>query len=90
MVKNPFRSSHVQNKSGTDHIIFWTNVEQVLWKHGDMCEKYLSGYTKKGRKFFGHGMYIKNNLEEVHLIVPQRSLGWKPVNEIKGVNIADN
>ena len=54
-----------------------------------MTEKYLSGYTKKGRKFFGHGMYIKDELVDVHLIVPQRSLGWKPVNEIKGVNIGD-
>ena len=90
MVKNPFRSSHVQTKSGINHTIFWTNVETVLWKDKDVSEKYLSGYTKKGRKFFGHGMYIKDELVDVHLIVPQRSIGWKPVNEIKGVNIGDN
>ena len=86
MIETAFRTSQVINKSGHTHVIHWTEKGRKLWSSGDMCERDLVGLTKKGRKFFGIGCFIKDELDYVIHIVPQRSLGWKAVNEIKGVN----
>ena len=86
MIDKAFRISHVENKSGHAHVIHWTESSKPIWSLGDMCERNLIGLTKKGRKFYGIGCYIKDELDCVMHIVPQRSLGWKPVNEKKGVN----
>ncbi len=86
MIDKAFRESIVFNKSGHKHVIYWTEVGQRLYKSGDMIEREIIGLTKKGRKFFGIGCYINNILDNVLAIYPQRSIGWKPVNETKGVN----
>lgn len=86
MIDKSFRTSTVYNKSGHKHVIHWTEIGPRLYKNGDMIEREIIGMTQKGRKFFGIGCYIKNVLDTVLAIYPQRSIGWKPVNEIKGVN----
>tara|TARA_A100001201_G_C4091637_1_gene202308 strand:+ start:72 stop:344 length:273 start_codon:yes stop_codon:yes gene_type:complete len=87
MIDNSFRTSVVHNKSGHQHVVYWTEVGQRLYKNGDMVEREIIGLTKKGRKFFGIGCYINNILDSVLAIYPQRSIGWKPVNETKGENL---
>lgn len=87
MTETAFRTSVVHNKSGHEHVIHWTDTGRRLLRMGDMVERELVGLTKKGRKFFGIGCYIKDTLDCVLHIVPQRSIGWKPVNETKGVNL---
>ena len=88
MVEEVLLESTIVSKKGIQHTVYWNQKGGFLYENGDVTEYEVKGITDKGRKFTGTGVYLNDRshdktwLAKVIDIVPNRSLGFHPTEEL--------